>query len=161
VNVEHARAVVIFGRFALAALRDRFYQDVRMVMSDVSDDPSGSGREQTCAARGRGGLGSSNGHRLRERPLRCAASNVSKSSRSESERATTNGRSRVDASADSAASDRLANMSRTGTVPTIVPETRQNSVSRAHASQLARSVKWKNVKDLRGKTKMVEKRISV
>ncbi len=48
-----------------------------------------------------------------------------------------------------------------GTVPTIVPETRQNSVSRAYASQLARSVKWKRVKDLRGKMKMVERRISV
>jgi len=48
-----------------------------------------------------------------------------------------------------------------GTVPTIVPETRQNSVSRANTSQLARSVKWKRVKDLRGKTKMSERRISV
>src|SRR5260370_17791614 len=48
-----------------------------------------------------------------------------------------------------------------GTVPTIVPETRQNSVSRANATQLASSVKWKNVKVLRGKTKMVERRLSV
>ena len=47
------------------------------------------------------------------------------------------------------------------TVPTIVPETRQNRVSRAYASQLARSVKWKKMKDLRGKTKMSERRISV
>ena len=48
-----------------------------------------------------------------------------------------------------------------GSVPTIVPETRQNSVSRAYASQFARSVKWKRVKDLRGKIKMVERLISV
>jgi hypothetical protein len=41
-----------------------------------------------------------------------------------------------------------------GTVPKIVPETRQNSASRANSSQLARSLKWKRVKDLRGKTKM-------
>jgi hypothetical protein len=54
-----------------------------------------------------------------------------------------------------------AGMRSTGTVPTIVPETRQNSVSRAYASQLARSLMWKRVKDLRGKMKMVERRISV
>jgi hypothetical protein len=48
-----------------------------------------------------------------------------------------------------------------GSVPTIVPETRQNSVSRAYASQLARSVKWKRVKGLRVKMKIVERRISV
>ncbi len=35
------------------------------------------------------------------------------------------------------------------------------SASRAYASQLARSVKWKRVKDLRGKSKMSERRISV
>lgn len=35
-----------------------------------------------------------------------------------------------------------------GTVPTIVPETRQNSVSRANASQLDRSVKWNGTPDL-------------
>ena len=49
----------------------------------------------------------------------------------------------------------------TTTVPTIVPATRQNSVSRANASQLDRSVKWKRLKDLRGKLKMPERRISV
>jgi hypothetical protein len=48
-----------------------------------------------------------------------------------------------------------------GTVPTIVPETRQNSAPRADASQLARSVKWKRVKDLRGKTAMAEMLIGV
>jgi hypothetical protein len=48
-----------------------------------------------------------------------------------------------------------------GTVPTIVPETRQNSVSTANTSQLARSAKWKRVKDLREKTTMSERRISV
>jgi NAD(P)-dependent dehydrogenase (short-subunit alcohol dehydrogenase family) len=47
------------------------------------------------------------------------------------------------------------------TVPTIVPETWQNSASRANASQLDRSVKWKRVKDLRGKSKMSERRIYV
>jgi hypothetical protein len=36
------------------------------------------------------------------------------------------------------------------TVPTIVPETRQNSMSRASASQLARSGKQKTVRNLRG-----------
>jgi hypothetical protein len=48
-----------------------------------------------------------------------------------------------------------------GTVPTIVPETRQNSVSGANTSQLDRSMKWNRVKDLRGKSKMSERRISV
>ena len=48
-----------------------------------------------------------------------------------------------------------------GTVPTIVPETRQNSVSGANASQLTRSGKWKKVKDLRGKSKMPETLIDV
>jgi hypothetical protein len=46
-------------------------------------------------------------------------------------------------------------------VPTIVPETRQNGVFRANASQRDRSVKWKKLKDLRGKSKMSERRISV
>ena len=47
------------------------------------------------------------------------------------------------------------------TVPTIVPVTRQNSVFRANASQLARSEKSKIVKDLRVKTKMAEMLIGV
>ena len=47
------------------------------------------------------------------------------------------------------------------TVPTIVPVTRQNSAFRANGSQLAGVEKWKNEKDLRGKSKMSERRISV
>jgi hypothetical protein len=47
------------------------------------------------------------------------------------------------------------------TVSTIVPETRQNIASGANASQLDRSVKWKRVKDLRGKTTMAEMLIGV
>jgi hypothetical protein len=50
---------------------------------------------------------------------------------------------------------------REGNVPAIVPETRQNSVARANGSQVARFVKWKNEKDLGGKSKVVERRISV
>jgi hypothetical protein len=46
-------------------------------------------------------------------------------------------------------------------VPTIVPAARQNSISRANASQLARSGKWKKVKDLRGKSRLDERRVSV
>jgi len=47
------------------------------------------------------------------------------------------------------------------TVPTIVPVTRQKCARKANTSQLARSVKWKRVKDLGGKKKMSERRISV
>jgi hypothetical protein len=48
-----------------------------------------------------------------------------------------------------------------GTVPEIVPASAQIGASRANVSQLAGFEKWKNVKDLRGKLKMVERRISV
>jgi hypothetical protein len=48
-------------------------------------------------------------------------------------------------------------MSRGGTVPTIVPEARKSSASRANASQFAQSRKQRIVKDLR-KTKVVRGR---
>ena len=49
-----------------------------------------------------------------------------------------------------------------GTVPTIVPATLPKPASsRANGSQVDRSVKWKRVQDLRGKSKMSERRISV
>jgi hypothetical protein len=46
-------------------------------------------------------------------------------------------------------------------VPTIVPVTRKNYASRAYGSQLARSSKRKIMKDLRGKSRLVERRVSV
>jgi len=53
-----------------------------------------------------------------------------------------------------------AGMRSTGTVPTIVPETRQNSVSRG-LRQPTRSISdVERVKDLRGKMETVERRTS-
>jgi len=46
-------------------------------------------------------------------------------------------------------------------VRAIVSEARQNTISRANASQRGRSVKWKGLKDLRGRTKMAEMLIGV
>ena len=48
-----------------------------------------------------------------------------------------------------------------GSVPGIVPAARQNRLFQANGSQLARSVKWKKEKDLRGKTKEEERLIDV
>jgi hypothetical protein len=47
------------------------------------------------------------------------------------------------------------------TVPTIVPETRQNSIPEANSSQFARFVKSKKEKDFRGNSKAGESRLSV
>jgi hypothetical protein len=44
--------------------------------------------------------------------------------------------------------------------PAIGPERRQNGAARANASQLAQSWKRKNVKNLRGKSEVVESRDS-
>ena len=44
---------------------------------------------------------------------------------------------------------------------TIVAATRQNGVSGANTSQLARSLKWKKEKYLPGNSKVSERRISV
>jgi hypothetical protein len=47
------------------------------------------------------------------------------------------------------------------TVAEIAPANSQNRASGAKNSLVARSVKWKKRKDLRGKTKMAELRIGV